>query len=110
MSNTQSRYGQSTGDANAEGFSDNIKKGIDRMQNEGGGATQSIKDTASDLAGNVSAKLKDAGVDTEKMANAAKGQVSELQKLIGDELQANPMRALGVAAAVGLVVGLITAR
>lgn len=44
------------------------------------------------------------------MATAARDQASELQRMLGDELKAHPMRALGIAAAVGVFVGLMTAR
>ncbi|WP_376799839.1 hypothetical protein [Candidatus Raskinella chloraquaticus] len=65
---------------------------------------------ASEVADKVSAHLKDIGVDTGVMANAAKEQVSELQRLIGEELRARPLRALGIAAVLGVFVGLISAR
>ncbi len=58
----------------------------------------------------VSDKLKSVGVDTDQMVDAAKEQVSELQRILMDEMRARPMRALGVAAAVGMFVGLMTAR
>ncbi len=60
--------------------------------------------------GSVTDKLKSVGVDTEVMANTAKEQASELQRLVNDEMRAHPMRTLGIAAAVGLFVGLLTAR
>ncbi|OQW81927.1 MAG: hypothetical protein BVN31_09820 [Proteobacteria bacterium ST_bin15] len=65
---------------------------------------------ASEVADKVSAHLKDIGVDTGVMAHAAKEQVSELQRLIGEELRARPLRALGIAAVLGVFVGLISAR
>ncbi len=65
---------------------------------------------AGEVAETVSAKLKTVGVDTDVMVNAAKDNATELQRLISDELTARPMRALGIAAAVGVLVGMMTAR
>lgn len=65
---------------------------------------------ASDVAGRLNGKLKSAGVDTDVMLDAAKGQANVLQQAIAKELRTRPMRALGVAAALGLVVGLLSAR
>jgi ElaB/YqjD/DUF883 family membrane-anchored ribosome-binding protein len=65
---------------------------------------------AGELADTVSTKLRTVGVDTDVMATAARDQASELQRMLGDELKAHPMRALGIAAAVGVFVGLMTAR
>ncbi len=58
----------------------------------------------------VTTKLKSVGVDTDQMAAAARGQASELQRMLANEVQANPLRTLGIAAAVGVFVGLLTAR
>jgi ElaB/YqjD/DUF883 family membrane-anchored ribosome-binding protein len=69
-----------------------------------------ITNGAADAAATVSQKLKSVGVDTDAMTSAAKEQASELQKLLIDELRTRPLRALGVAAAIGVVVGLMTAR
>ncbi len=65
---------------------------------------------ASDMAETVSTRLKTVGVDTDVMVNVAKDQASELQRILGDELKNHPFRALGVAAAVGIFVGLMTSR
>ena len=63
-----------------------------------------------DLAATVSEKLRAVGVDTDKMVDVAKEQATELQRLIVAEIQERPLRALGVAAAVGLFVGFLSAR
>lgn len=65
---------------------------------------------ASDLASSASKTLKTVGVDTDVMVGAAKGQATELQKLLIDEIAARPFRALGIAAAIGFVVGVWNAR
>jgi ElaB/YqjD/DUF883 family membrane-anchored ribosome-binding protein len=73
-------------------------------------AAINVVDSALKLKDDVSGKLKSVGVDTDVMVDAAKEQVSDLQRLLMEEMRARPMRALGVAAAVGLFVGLMTAR
>jgi ElaB/YqjD/DUF883 family membrane-anchored ribosome-binding protein len=69
-----------------------------------------IAASAQEAAASVSQRLKSVGVDTDVMVDAAKGQATQLQQMFAEELKDRPMRALGVAAAVGLVVGLLTAR
>lgn len=66
--------------------------------------------SAEELAATVGDKLKAVGVDTDKMADVAKEQASELQRLIEEEIRDRPLRALGLAAAVGLFVGFLAAR
>lgn len=73
------------------------------------GATRAAE-TVSRAADGVSSRLRSAGVDTDVMVEAAKGKASELQQLIVDEVKSRPLRALGVAAALGLVVGLLSSR
>lgn len=73
-------------------------------------AADTVRNAAGSLEETVTDKLKSVGVDTDQMVNIAKDQVSELQRLLMDEMRARPMRALGIAAAVGLFVGLMTAR
>ncbi len=80
------------------------------MQETAEGAAAGVVDSALKMRDEVSDKLKSVGVDTDVMVDAAKEQVSELQRILMDEMRARPMRALGVAAAVGLFVGLMTAR
>lgn len=82
----------------------------DSVKRDAADATDNVVRTATELAETVSHKLKAVGVDTDVMANVAKGQASELQRLLSDELRAHPLRALGIAAAVGVFVGLLTTR
>ena len=86
--------------------SSKVASGVESVQRD---ATK-LHDAVTDMAGTVSSKLKTVGVDTDVMVTAAKDQASELQRLISDELRARPLRALGIAAAVGLIVGLLTSR
>ena len=87
-----------------------VKSGVKTAEHDASELGETIARNASDMAESVSSKLKTVGVDTDVMTNLAKDQASELQRLIGDELRAHPMRSLGIAAAVGVFVGLLTAR
>jgi ElaB/YqjD/DUF883 family membrane-anchored ribosome-binding protein len=87
-----------------------VAKQADRIRQDAAEAGARLAATAQEAAASVSERLRSVGVDTDVMADAAKEQASQLQQLIADELKTRPMRALGVAAAVGLVVGLMTAR
>ena len=90
--------------------SDRISHTMDSVQREASDIQNSISRGAHDVADTVSSKLKSAGVDADKMMDAAKEKTAEYQDLIVDQLRAHPMRALGIAAAVGAVVGFMTAR
>lgn len=83
---------------------------VERAEREARSRGDDLHRSASDMAENVSAKLKNVGVDTDVMAQAAHDQMTELQRLLADELRARPFRALGVAAAVGFVFALMTTR
>ena len=72
---------------------------------ESGASTQN-DDGKTGIAGS----LKTYGVDTHQMTEVAGERVSELQRLIMDEVKARPMRALGWAAAAGVVFGFWAAR
>ncbi|MBL8568122.1 MAG: hypothetical protein JNK84_03460 [Phreatobacter sp.] len=71
---------------------------------------RAVVEEAGEFAANVQEKLKAVGVDTDVMLGAAKDQAGELQKLVADELKTRPLRALGLAAAAGLIVGYLSAR
>ncbi len=58
----------------------------------------------------LSDRLKAYGVDTDVMAEAAKDRAADLQKIFLDELKERPIRTLGAAAAVGLVLGFLVSR
>lgn len=58
----------------------------------------------------ISGSLKAYGVDTNQMTEVAGERVSELQRLIMDEVKARPMRALGWAAAAGVIFGFWAAK
>lgn len=71
-------------------------------EGEGGRGKSSLENEAT--------TLKAYGVDTDVMAEAATERVSELQQMIMDEVRARPLRALGWAAAAGVVFGFWAAK
>ncbi|QCI67785.1 hypothetical protein [Phreatobacter stygius] len=96
--------------AAAEDAAERVSATATKAREEASELQDTVVRNAEELAANVNQKLKAAGVDTDVMVKAAKGQASELQRLVADELKARPLRALGIAAAIGLVVGFMTAR
>lgn len=66
--------------------------------------------SSAERAASVAARLKTYGVDTEQMTDVASERVSELQQIVSDEVRARPLRALGWAAAAGVVVGFWASR
>ncbi|WP_204305894.1 hypothetical protein, partial [Stenotrophomonas maltophilia] len=94
----------------AEDAADRVAETAGKAREEASELQDTVMRNAEEIASNVNQKLKAAGVDTDVMVKAAKGQASELQRLVSEELQARPLRALGIAAAIGLVVGFMTAR
>lgn len=81
-----------------------------RVQDEADEVEASLARGAEDLAATVSEKLKSVGVDTDRMAAIAREQAGDLEELIIREIRERPLRALGLAAAVGLFVGFLSAR
>jgi ElaB/YqjD/DUF883 family membrane-anchored ribosome-binding protein len=65
-----------------------------------------VQEAGAELVSN----LKSVGIDTDRMSEAAGERVSELQRLVIEEVKAQPMRALAWAAAVGVVVGFWAAK
>lgn len=63
-----------------------------------------------DQSGELSENLKEFGIDTDRMSEAAHDRVGDLQQMLIDEVRDRPLRALGWAAAAGLVLGLMSAR
>lgn len=105
MSNTATNTISSVKKA-ADDVADRAASGL----REGAEMGENLLRSAEDMASNVNQKLKSVGVDTDVMVDAAKGQATELQRLIADELKVHPLRTLGVAALVGLVAGLMVTR
>jgi ElaB/YqjD/DUF883 family membrane-anchored ribosome-binding protein len=65
---------------------------------------------AGELVDTVSTKLNAYGVDTDAVTQTVKEQSIKLRDLIGDELRSRPVRALGIAAGIGLVIGFMSRR
>lgn len=78
-----------------------------RVKRETGEIEASLTRGAEELAATVTGRLRSAGVDTDKLAEVAREQATDLQRLIEDEIRERPLRALGVAAAIGLFVGFL---
>lgn len=78
-------------------------KAMSQAADEGGAGS-------SDNAREGTSQLKKYGVDTGQMTEAAAERVTELQQLLIDEIRARPMRALGWAAAIGVVFGFWAAK
>lgn len=66
--------------------------------------------TTSDLADQVSTSLKSYEVDTDQMKAIAKDQAGQLQQALVDTVRSRPIAALAVAAALGVVLGVMTTR
>jgi ElaB/YqjD/DUF883 family membrane-anchored ribosome-binding protein len=71
---------------------------------------ENVKASASELAQNAANRLQDAGVDTDRLMRNAKSQAQDLQAVLEAEVRERPLRAIGVAALVGLAFGLIAFR
>lgn len=100
--------------ANIEAGVDEVKAEARRTGSRAKSQADDLQDTlsrgAEDVVATVSERLRSVGVDADRMVDVAKEQVSDLQQLIEDEIRERPLRALGLAAAVGLFVGFISAR
>lgn len=70
----------------------------------------SVVRSASDLLDSVNSRLRAAGVNPDALGDAARGQANEVQRYIEREIRHRPMRAVGMALALGAVVGFLTAR
>ena len=81
-----------------------------RVRSQAAEVQDTLTQGADDIAATVSEKLRAVGVDADRMVDVAREQVSELQQLVEDEIRERPLRALGIAAMVGLFVGYMSAR
>ncbi|MDP3257453.1 MAG: DUF883 C-terminal domain-containing protein [Bosea sp. (in: a-proteobacteria)] len=96
--------------AGGEDIAGEARQAAARVKREAGAIEESLTRGAEDLVATVNEKLRSVGVDTDRMADVAKEQATELQRLIEEEIRERPLRALGLAAAVGLFVGFLSAR
>ena len=97
-------------EAGAEDAAGAVRTASRKARAEASSLEQSLTRGAEELAASVNGHLKSVGVDTDRMVDVAKEQATDLQKLIAQEIQERPLRALGLAAAVGLFVGFLSAR
>uniref|UniRef100_A0A9E7ZIG4 DUF883 C-terminal domain-containing protein n=1 Tax=Bosea sp. NBC_00436 TaxID=2969620 RepID=A0A9E7ZIG4_9HYPH len=97
-------------EAGAEDVAAEARQAGARAKRQASALEDTLTRSAEDIAATVSERLRAVGVDTDKMVDVAKEQATELQKLIEDEIRERPLRALGLAAAVGLFVGFLSAR
>lgn len=58
----------------------------------------------------VTSNLKSVGIDPERMTEAAGERAGELQRLLIEEVRAQPLRSLAWAAAAGMVIGVWAAK
>lgn len=66
--------------------------------------------TVDSLVAQVGERLKEAGIDPERVLTAARDQAGEVQDKVVEEVKTHPLRTLGIAAAAGLVVGYLSSR
>lgn len=66
--------------------------------------------TVDTLVAQVGERLKEAGIDPERVLTAARDQAGEVQDKVVAEVKTHPLRTLGLAAAAGLVVGYLSSR
>lgn len=81
-----------------------------KVRREARAVEDSVSRSAQSIAADVGQRLRSYGVDTDRVADVAREQVSDLQRMVEDEIRERPLRALGLAAAVGLFVGFLSAR
>lgn len=60
--------------------------------------------------GHFQEAMKEFGLDPDRMIEVTSERVNNLQEMLVEEVRARPLRALGWAAAVGLVIGVMAAR
>ncbi len=96
--------------AGGEEIASEAKTTARRVKREAGAVEDSLTRGAEDLVATVGERLRSVGVDTDRLTEVAKEQATDLQRLIEEEIRERPLRALGLAAAVGLFVGFLSAR
>lgn len=68
------------------------------------------REEARQAGSEIASNLKSVGIDTDRMTEAAGERVTELQRLVIEEVRAQPLRALAWAAAIGMIVGFWAAK
>lgn len=96
--------------ARASEAADRVSEAVDSMQREAGQIGKVVQRSATEIAADVTKKLRDAGIDTDQLVISAKDQYKDVEQRILDEVRERPLRALGIAALVGVAVGLLSSR
>lgn len=96
--------------AAADSVASEAKATANRVKADAGEIEAKLTRGAEEIVAQVGEKLRSVGVDTDRMVDVAKEQATDLQRLIEEEIRERPLRALGVAAAIGLFVGFLSAR
>ncbi|KQU54909.1 hypothetical protein ASG72_04705 [Bosea sp. Leaf344] len=94
----------------AETAANKARQAGEEVKRHAGDIEASLTRGAEEVAAGVNATLRSVGVDTDRLGDVAREQVGDLQRMIMQEVQERPMRALGLAAAVGLFVGFLASR
>jgi ElaB/YqjD/DUF883 family membrane-anchored ribosome-binding protein len=89
---------------------DGIAHGMDAVRNEAGELRSMAAHGAANASDAVASGIRSANAEADVILDAAKQQGAALQKLIGTELRVHPLRSIGIAAAIGLIVGLLSRR
>ncbi|OYU50472.1 MAG: hypothetical protein CFE31_02645 [Rhizobiales bacterium PAR1] len=91
-------------------LTDSLANGMDVVRTEADHLKAKASQGADDATAAVTKGIKNAGEEADIILEAAKQQAAALQKLMAEELRTHPLRALGIAAAIGLVAGYVTSR
>jgi len=63
-----------------------------------------VSDAASTAASSAQAKLEEFGIYTDQMADTARRKTYEMQDALVEEIRANPIRSVAIAAAFGYLL------
>lgn len=101
----------------SERIDDVVDDARDRLVSAGEAARRDAKDVgrsiagaATDLKEAAATRLRAVGVDADDIIVAAREQAVDLQHVLIQEVRARPLRAIGIAALVGLAFGLLSSR
>ena len=93
---------------------EDLAKQIETLQSDLGTLTQTIADLGkakgNEAVSATKAKLSDARDSVAEKADAARAQAVELQGQANDFIKQQPATALGIAAGLGFLVGMMTTR
>ena len=84
----------------------NAKK--DQMVNKATQAADTMGRKAQDMAASASSTLEEYGIRTDVMTDKARQKTNEIQDAFIDEIRANPIRSVAIAAGAGFLVALFS--